>query len=398
MRDEIYRKSKGLVQTAADVLQHSFIEGLGSYYPDINIINLPFVSSYPLRYRDMRIKSGFFTYRTAEGAELRGKDVGFNNLTGWKQFSRRHNAERVLGMWCEEYSREDKCVVIYASLLPFVEAAANVKKKYPELKIVLIVPDLPEFMHEAERGIKGLVRKYWNHRILSHYSEIDGFVLLTEHMAERLPIGGKPTTVVEGIYNPSDPAVKTLKKYYAPDQEYGRFILYTGTLEHRHGIMGLVDAFSLTENPDWKLLICGAGNAEDDIRECAKKDSRIKFMGQLPREDILKLQRRATLLVNPRTPEGEFTKYSFPSKTLEYMGSGTPVLLYPLPGIGKEYLDRCFVIGEPGTEAFSRKISEAMSLPDEELKRIGTEAKKFVETQKNPLMQACKVAALIAKL
>ena len=57
---------------------------------------------------------------------------------------------------------------------------------YPELKIVLIVPDLPEFMHEAERGIKGLVRKYWNHRILSHYSEIDGFVLLTEHMAERL--------------------------------------------------------------------------------------------------------------------------------------------------------------------------------------------------------------------
>lgn len=35
------------------------------------------------------------------------------------------------------------------------------------------------------------------------YDKIDGFILLTEFMTERLPIGNKPYRVVEGIFNPN---------------------------------------------------------------------------------------------------------------------------------------------------------------------------------------------------
>ena len=63
---------------------------------------------------------------------------------------------------------------------------------------------------------------------------------------------------------------------------------------------------------------------------------RIEFLGMLPRTDVLELQSKATILVNPRQPVGDFTKYSFPSKTIEYMASGTPLLMYKLPGIPEE--------------------------------------------------------------
>lgn len=58
----------------------------------------------------------------------------------------------------------------------------------------------------------------------------------------------------------------------------------------------------------------------------ATKDRRIQYLGSIPHDEILQLQRTASLLVNPRTPEGIYTKYSFPSKTMEYLASGTPTL------------------------------------------------------------------------
>ena len=47
--------------------------------------------------------------------------------------------------------------------------------------------------------------------------------------------------------------------------------------------------------------------------------------------------RRADVLVNPRPNEGEYTKYSFPSKNIEYLLSGNPVVGYMLSGMPEDY-------------------------------------------------------------
>lgn len=59
-------------------------------------------------------------------------------------------------------------------------------------------------------------------------------------------------------------------------------------------------------------MICGIGDSEKAIREAAEKDFRISFLGQLPRSEVLEWQKQATVLVNPRQNNEEFTKYSFP--------------------------------------------------------------------------------------
>ena len=44
---EILSNSKGGIQYAADALQKSFMEGIGSLAEDVEIVNIPYIGSYP---------------------------------------------------------------------------------------------------------------------------------------------------------------------------------------------------------------------------------------------------------------------------------------------------------------------------------------------------------------
>ena len=57
--------------------------------------------------------------------------------------------------------------------------------------------------------------------------------------------------------------------------------------------------------------ICGVGDCEEIIREAAQKDPRIEFFGQLPREQVLQMQKNATVLINPRQNIEEFTQGNY---------------------------------------------------------------------------------------
>ena len=130
--------------------------------------------------------------------------------------------------------------------------------------------------------------------------------------------------------------------------------------------------------------------------EYAKRDVRIKIMGSAPNAVVMKHQREAALLINPRKNQ-EMAKYSFPSKTLEYMLSGTPMLGYKLAGIPEEYYDNMFVIqdSENGMEEALRK---AMDLPETERIKMGEKAKHFVIKEKTPEKQCKKILELIGRL
>lgn len=67
-------------------------------------------------------------------------------------------------------------------------------------------------------------------------------------------------------------------------------------------------------------------------------------MGFLAKSDISLLQVKCDVLVNPRSNNDEFTKYSFPSKTMEYLLSGSKVVMYPLSGIPQEYFEFITVV------------------------------------------------------
>lgn len=385
--DEINKYSLTGVQNAANKLQWGIVKGLDALGENVTVFNSIYVGSYPRLYRKIMIP----TFHFSHGSEKNDINIGFINIAGIKVLSRYYTVKRELDKWASVDSGREKVLLIYAMTTPFAQLAGYIKRKYSSIKVIYIIPDLPMYMNvtKVQESLVYRTRKkieeFLFHRSLKN---VDGYVLLTDGMKEWFTTDIN-YTVVEGmatIDNTID--VDDIKKK--------KQILYAGGIKREYGVIDLVSAFSQIDDPEWELVIYGDGTDMESVCEYAKKDVRIKIMGSAPNAVVMKHQREAALLINPRKNQ-EMAKYSFPSKTLEYMLSGTPMLGYKLAGIPEEYYDNMFVIqdSENGMEEALRK---AMNLPEAERIKMGEKAKNFVVKEKNPEKQCKKILELIGRL
>jgi glycosyltransferase involved in cell wall biosynthesis len=219
----------------------------------------------------------------------------------------------------------------------------------------------------------------WNQRnILKRY---DQFIFLTQQMNLIYNPLNKPYIVMEGSVDYSFTPNTNIQKHEP------RIIMYAGSIEAEYGFNELVQAFMALPNSDVELHIYGNGKFVKTLHDYQKQDSRVKYQGIVSNEQIVALEQQATLLVNPRLSHEDFVKYSFPSKTSEYMLSGTPLLTTKLPGIPKEYFDYLYTFEEETIEGFAKKMYEILALPSEELKIKGLNAQQFILQHKNNVIQ-----------
>lgn len=379
----VTQSSIGVVQNAADVLQKNLIAGLDKNTTSgVTVINLPFVGSYPKRFR----VPYFPAVREAIGERSIILGFGFVNIFFIKLFSRFIVAIRALfGVKVIG----ETILFIYSAHLPFILAALLFRFFRPTVKICLIVPDLPEYMG-GSGFLHSFFKKFDSAVFYFIVKKIDYFVVLTEMMIARLGVDEKRVVVIEGVAPDRPPDLALTSKTI-------RSFLYTGTLAQRYGIVDLVDAFERLDDEDIELWICGEGDSRDYISSAARRDKRIKYFGQMERSQVVLLQGRATILVNPRPPEGEFTKYSFPSKIIEYMVSGRPVIMYGLDGIPKDYSPYYMSPVGFGVECLALSMRESLDISDDQLNAMGARARNFVLSKKNSTTQTKKILHLIFK-
>lgn len=391
---EIIEHSRGNIQYAADALQKSLIEGLSVHCKNLHVINLPFIGSWPKRYESKWSPVNKEQIVDTSNGQYILQNCRFLNVSGLKIFSRYLVAKQILSKLSKEANAANKQILIVYSLhTPFLKAAIKIKKKNPHVKVIVVALDLPEFMG-TPTGIKNWVKKADIKNQNRLYSFIDGFILLTEAMKTRLIQKNQPYEIIEGIYNDivqkDDLECKT--------ESTKKVLFYSGTLARRYNIMTLVKAVQSLKRDDFILDIYGDGDSRNDIEQISLIDNRVRYCGQLPREEILRKQKKAFLLINPRNAEGEYTKYSFPSKTMEYLGSGTPTLLYKLPGIPSEYYDYCFTLNDTSINALSEKIENILNMTETQIKEMGYSARQFMLKKKNPYSQTIKIIHLIDKI
>lgn len=381
----IIQNSKYNTQHAADKLQKAFLKGIHYYYKNIYVINTPFVGSFPKRYNKL-----FVPYATL--ADFKGKSIGFFNLSGVKYLIITNKIKRELINWIHN-SKGEKIIIVYSLAGFLIDIIEFVKRNYAEIKIVQIVPDLLQFINQPHSVLLKKMLRYYINKSHMLWKSVDGFVLLNKYMVEHLPISIRPYTVIEGIYSLNEHACIETQKFSS------KTILYSGSLARRYGIMNLIKAFILLDEPSYQLIICGSGDCEKEIAGLTRSHKNIIFKGSTTNSDIINFQQMAWLLVNPRTPEGIYTKYSFPSKTIEYMASGTPVLLYKLQGIPEEYYNYCFYIdNDYSVNMLSQTIKKILELKKPELIKKGNEARIFITESKNEIIQCKKMYDLIENL
>ncbi len=283
------------------------------------------------------------------------------------------------------------CACAYEMHLPYLFCLNKIKKINPQIKTVLICPDLSIHMDldAKKKPLKSFLKKIENVVAQHLLKRVDGYVLFTEPMNDYFAKFHKPYTVIEGVYR---------DKYSLEPAEKRPFILHAGSLHHNIGIEELIDAFERLSDKTMELWFCGSGALDGYIREKAKENGRIKHLGFVDPQTLFEYEKQATLLVNVRDPNADYTKYSFPSKTFEYMASGTPFLTTDLAGIPPEYKDYLFVIQNNSVEEICAGLARALALTDKEREMFGARARKFVLNQKNKTVQARKLAALLDKL
>ena len=157
----------------------------------------------------------------------------------------------------------------------------------------------------------------------------------------------------------------------------------------------MVNAFLRFNPKDWHLCIYGDGNYQHDLREIASKTNCIEYYGTQPNDVVVKRQLTASLLINPRLTDAEYVKYSFPSKTMECMVSGTPLLTTRLPGMPAEYYDYVYFIDDESEDGMVEAFNKILDKSPEELHSFGTSAKQFIISEKTNIKQAKKFVDFI---
>ena len=305
---EIKEKMKTGMQDAANALQWNIIDGLeANDFGQMKIINYLPVDAYPKGYTDKFIEG--FEFQHTENYKADDINVKCCNIFGVKRFINSFYFKKYIKNWAKKDTGNKKIILSYTANSMFLGLVKLAKKYNKNITAGCIIADIPQFVTANEvRGIKKLYHKYQVKKCASLYKYVDKFVLLTEQMAQKLNIKS-PYIVVEGIATTDEISVDNAK---IGGLKNDRYILYSGTLNYKFGIKVLLDAFEKINDDNLKLVICGFGEAEKLIKE--KQDSRIVFFGIVDRADVLGLQKNATVLVNPRQNNEEFTKYSFPSK------------------------------------------------------------------------------------
>jgi glycosyltransferase involved in cell wall biosynthesis len=392
--NEILKNSIGRIDFAANKLQWSLVKGMDSVSSKpIKLFNAMYVGSFPFSYKKILISQYEFSHN--EG--IKDVNIGFINLLGVKFIFKTLNIFFSLRNWAKNRNCEKKVLLIYAIHSPFLIASFLLKKIVnPNLKLCIIVPDLPHLMSFSGNKLYRFLKYCDSFVIKFTLKYIDAFVLLNEAMVDKIGINKRPWLMIEGIY--SGLANKKSENIPSDTNTELRVIMYSGNLDHSTGVMDLISAFSLINESNYRLWITGNGDCLNEIILTSQKDNRISYFSKLSDLELQELQNQATVLVNPQTNTSERDKYFFPSKTLEYLASGRPVLMHRLPCIPIEYNEFLHYFEAETVDSIKKNILEICELDQEYLRNRGKLSQSFILNNKNPNIQCEKIIKMLKNI
>ena len=380
------QKSKVPLSLADHNLNRNLILGLdeATGTPVTLVNNVP-IPNYP-NYPKLVFKKQLWQH-TDGAADI---NCGFINLPVIKHLSRAVTTYRGIRQAVKAAGDEPVLLLTYDLHLGACLAIRRAKRAFPSLKTCLFMPDAPAVVLAASTG--GKVTRGAKLRAaikMKFIRQFDSYGFIADALKEVVDVTEKPYTVVEGIYNNHQPPL-------AEPTTDKKVIFYSGQLNPAYGMENLLEAFLqlYQSHPDYELWICGSGRLSDKIRQLEAQCPGIRYYGYVDGSHVRQLQAEATVLINPRQNTDAFTRFSFPSKTMEYLASGRPVIGYKLDGIPAEYDPYIQYVEDNSLQALQDKLLEICSLSDAQRKTIGERARAFILEHKNPKAMCRRIVTL----
>ncbi len=365
-------------------LATAMMRGFRDNGADVRVVNVPQMGSFPPFSKRPTVPA-----YVGDGVE----SLSYWNVSYVKRWDCNRRLLRAADRWCGEDGGDGRHVVLFYNF-EHLGIVTQLKRRHPELRVVLLVTDLPEYMNTRRSlalRLNDLVSPISRQSRGDHFQLIDGYVLLAPGMADRLPIGQKPWLLMEGIYNDETERAEV-------EKASERVIMYTGNLGRRYGIGRLLDAFSLIPDPNYRRWVRGNGEMDQEVKARSLRGRRIVCLAPMSRKELVERQQQATVMVNPVASTEEFTHYFFPSKTLEYMASGSPTLMAHLACMPDEYAAHLCYFPDANPEGMARTLREVCEWPDERRRQFGEDARQFILERKSPRAQMARVIRFLEKI
>lgn len=265
-------------------------------------------------------------------------------------FKSRFKARGVAAYWhaVRENLKQAECLIAYNPMYAYLNApfAARRHKK----KSALILAD-----YSPKETCAGKMQQLYAALQLKSIRNYDVVIGLSENVKGYLTARQKFIHMSGGID-------RFVYDYFGQKNESLKsdkvIFMYAGTLEKVTGIDMLLEAFGQTEADHAELWISGKGSMASLVERFGRRDARIRYLGCPPYRDYLGNLKRATVLVNPRNMNLPENENNFPSKILEYLATGKPIVSTKFSGWNKYegYISFC----ESNTGDLAKKISDCL--------------------------------------
>lgn len=376
------------LQMAADRFQKCFIDGLARRQGvKLSVVTSPFVGSYPFNYGAPFIQG--FVEEIGPAAHIRS--VRTINLPIVKLFSKFISLLKEMKV-VQRLNGTPDLIFVYSINLPYLAAAVIGRMLFGGKTLIPIITDLPIFPGDSLLLYRIYLKYIEWPLVCLLIRRCDRFIVLTKYMPAKLGLNESCCIVIEGIWTSQRARPLASMSGRTP-----RNIVYTGTLDSRYGVKELVDQFLLLDRSYYMLTLYGDGPLRAYLQSLPAESS-VRYGGILDPDEVAAVQCNADLLINPRTNEGEYNKYSFPSKLIEYLASGVPVLCFRLDGVPQKYYDFLHVVNDDGCENLAGAVQRVLSIDRSELLERADRGREFIASSKSADVQIARVMKFVGRL
>lgn len=256
-------------------------------------------------------------------------------------------------------------------------------------KSMCIVTDMPGMSADNPNGFVPIkLMDKIHYYMISNFSS---FVLISPLSNEKLNPKNKPYIIMEGLVDSSSRIIQRCSRNTID-------FFYAGGIHASYGIKMLVEAFEKIDNSNVRLVLYGDGPYVEELKQVASKDNRIEYRGIAMNDIVMNAEYESTFLVNPRPTKDEYTFYSFPSKNIEYMTTGVPVVTNRLAAMPDEYLDNVFLFKDESVEGYYKTLKECVEMSSSLRNSVGYNAKEFIMKTRNNIVQTKRIIDLAVSL
>lgn len=370
-RDSLDRMDP-VLGSQTQTLALAVVSALRSAGLSVQLLSAESVSNYPA------LRRVVFRPRRFMVQGVPGQTLGFVNLLGAKHLTRFLSC--LLTGTRTLHATRPRVLLIHGLHSPFLWYGA-LARRLLGVATVVILTDPPGVVLPTDGTLSTALKAIDVPIVRAALRQADGVVALTAGLAEEFA-AGLPRMIMEGIFVP--PEIGDGGMPSSPDSGRRPKIIYAGGLTVDYGVERLVNAMLQWDRgtsptlPRPVLQCFGKGSLARSIELAAKTSDTIGKPRFLSRAEIWQAYRGADLLIQPRPSDHPAARLSFPSKLLEYMASGTPVLTTRLAGIPAEYEPYVYWAEDDSTDGLRRAIHDVLSLPADERQATGRRAAEFI--------------------